>query len=52
MAENFQILVRRNSENLHLKLMGDFDGISAYELIDTLKKPVITSQGYLPIPTA
>ena len=25
-------------DNLHLKLMGDFDGSSAFELINTLKK--------------
>jgi anti-anti-sigma regulatory factor len=38
MALNFKIICHKNSENLHLKLMGDFDGSSAYELIDTLKK--------------
>jgi anti-anti-sigma regulatory factor len=38
MALNFKIICHQNSENLHLKLMGDLDGSSAYELIDTLKK--------------
>jgi len=38
MALNFKIICHKNSENLHLKLMGDFDGSSAYELINTLKK--------------
>ena len=38
MASNFKIICHKNSENLHLKLMGDFDGSSAYELINTLKK--------------
>ena len=38
MARNFKISVRRNSEDLHLKLVGDFDGISAYELLSVLKR--------------
>lgn len=36
MAANFKIQVFRNSENVHLKLFGDFDGNSAYELINTI----------------
>jgi hypothetical protein len=38
MAANFRIFVHRNSENLHLKLIGDFDGISAYELLDVIRR--------------
>lgn len=38
MATNFRISVHRNSENLHLRLMGDFDGISAHELLGNLKR--------------
>jgi len=38
MASNFRIYCHQNRGNLHLKLMGDFDGSSAYELINTLKK--------------
>ncbi len=38
MASNFKILFHRNDENLHLKLLGDFDGSSAWELINGLKK--------------
>ncbi len=38
MASNFRISPHRNSENLHLKLTGDFDSRSALELIDVLKK--------------
>ena len=38
MAPNFKIFSHQNSDNLHLKLMGDFDGSSAYELINTLEK--------------
>ena len=37
MAANFKISVHKNSENLHLKLTGDFDGSSAHELLDVLK---------------
>jgi hypothetical protein len=37
MASNFRIYCHQNKDNLHLKLMGDFDGSSAYELINTLK---------------
>jgi hypothetical protein len=38
MAPNFRISIHRNSDNLHLKLIGDFDGTSAYELLNVLKK--------------
>ena len=38
MEPNFKIFSHQNSDNLHLKLMGDFDGSSAYELIHTLEK--------------
>jgi hypothetical protein len=38
MATNFRVRVHRNSENLHLKLVGDFDGISAHHLLDILKR--------------
>ncbi|MCF8143630.1 MAG: hypothetical protein K9N21_06885 [Deltaproteobacteria bacterium] len=37
MAYNFRILTHQNSENVHLKLMGDFDGSSACELLNALK---------------
>lgn len=36
MAANFKVLVHRNSDNLHLKLMGDFDSTSAFELVNAL----------------
>ncbi len=38
MASNFRISMHRNSENLHLKLTGDFDGSAAMQLMDVLKK--------------
>lgn len=36
MAGNFRIVVSRERDNLHLKLVGDFDGSSALELINAL----------------
>jgi anti-anti-sigma regulatory factor len=38
MATNFRISVHRNSDNLHLKLSGDFDGTSAHEVLNLLKR--------------
>ena len=38
MASNFQIYSFKTRDSLHLKLTGDFDGSSAYELINTLTK--------------
>ena len=36
MATGFKICVHRNSENLHLKLKGNFDGTSAHELLTVM----------------
>jgi len=36
MASNFKIYILKTRESLHLRLTGDFDGSSAYELINTL----------------
>jgi ABC-type transporter Mla MlaB component len=38
MASNFRISTHQNSDNPHLKLAGDFDGTSAWELLNILKK--------------
>jgi len=38
MASNFRMFSYKTRDSLHLKLEGDFDGTSAYELLDTLKK--------------
>ena len=38
MASNFTISVHRNSNSLDLKLMGDFDGTSACELLNVLSE--------------
>lgn len=37
MASNFRIVIRRCNGNCQFKLRGDFDGSSAFELINTLK---------------
>ena len=36
MASNFRILIHQNDDNIHMKLMGDFDGSSAHELLNHL----------------
>ena len=38
MAPNFKISMHRYSNNLHVKLSGDFDGSSAWELFNILEK--------------
>jgi len=38
LASNFKIFSFETSDSLHLKLDGDFDGNSAHELLNTLKK--------------
>ena len=38
MASNFKIAIHGNDENLHLKLMGDFDASSAWDLLNGLKR--------------
>jgi len=41
MAKNFKINAHRERDILHLKLAGDFDGTSAWELIHTLENSSI-----------
>lgn len=36
MASNFNISIHRKSNNLHIRLMGDFDKSSAYKLLTAL----------------
>ena len=38
MANNFKILRHRTDDNLQLSLAGDFDGSSAFELLNMLKE--------------
>jgi anti-anti-sigma regulatory factor len=38
LASNFKIFSFETRDSLHLKLDGDFDGSSAHELLNTLKK--------------
>lgn len=37
MAHNFKINIHRTTDNLYIRLMGDFDGSSAFELFNALK---------------
>ena len=38
MAQNFKISTHRTIDNLYIRLMGDFDGSSAWELINAIKE--------------
>ena len=38
MPSNFRLLVHPNSENLHIKLIGDFDASAATALLESLQK--------------
>ncbi len=38
MGSYFRMSIRRKKRNMHLRLIGDFDGSSAYQLIEKLKK--------------
>lgn len=47
MAKNFKIIKHQNNACLHLKLQGDFDGSSAFELINVLKKSIPVAEIYI-----
>jgi len=38
MADHFKVVRHRSDGNLRLKIAGDFDGNSAFELLDGLKE--------------
>ncbi len=38
MASNFKLFYNQNRDSLHFHLYGDFDGMSAHELIHALEK--------------
>jgi hypothetical protein len=38
MAHNFKISVHRTIDNLYIRLTGDFDGSSAWELINAIRE--------------
>ena len=40
MSCKFRISAQRNNENLHLRLEGDFDGSSAHQLINYIKRNI------------
>jgi hypothetical protein len=38
MAHNFKMSIHRTIDNLYIRLMGDFDGSSAWELINAIRE--------------
>ena len=44
MAHNFKINIHRTTDNLYIRLMGDFDGSSAFELFNALKDNLHSTQ--------
>ena len=44
MAHNFKIKLQRTDDNLHIHLKGDFDGSSAFELINAIKENLKNSK--------
>jgi hypothetical protein len=44
MATSFKIVMHENSDDLHLRLAGDFDGSSASQLLEVLKDRAHTVQ--------
>ena len=38
MANNFRVSYRKEKDTLHIRLKGDFDGMSAYQLLRVLKE--------------
>ena len=38
MASNFRLLTHETRDSIHMKMYGDFDGTSAYELITEIQK--------------
>ena len=47
MAKNFKIIQHKDKECLHMKLQGDFDGTSAFELINILKETIPAAKIYI-----
>jgi len=38
MASNFKLFLHENKDSIHMKMCGDFDGTSAYELITAIQQ--------------
>ncbi|MFC1577468.1 hypothetical protein ACFL36_00490 [Thermodesulfobacteriota bacterium] len=47
MAHNFKINIQRSIDNLYIRLMGDFDGSSAFELSNAIKENLKSSKSIL-----
>ena len=44
MAQNFKISIHRRFDNLYIRLTGDFDGSSAWELINAIRENLNNSK--------
>ena len=44
MAHNFKMNIHRTNDKLYIRLMGDFDGSSAWELINAIKENLNNSK--------
>ena len=44
MAHNFKISIHRNIDRLYIRLTGDFDGSSAFELLNALRENLNSSK--------
>ncbi len=44
MAQNFKFSIHRKIDNLYIRLMGDFDGSSAFELLNALRENLNNSK--------
>jgi hypothetical protein len=44
MAHNFKIFIHRKIDNLYIRPMGDFDGSSAWELINAIRENLNNSK--------
>ncbi|MGD8261932.1 MAG: hypothetical protein PVG70_13395 [Desulfobacterales bacterium] len=44
MAQNFRMNIQRANEKLYIRLIGDFDGSSAWELINTIRENLNNSK--------
>ncbi len=47
MAHNFKISAHQTIDNLHINLLGEFDGSSAYELLNYLKDNLNSAKSIL-----
>ena len=47
MAHNFRIIIHRKIDSIYIRLIGDFDGSSAFELLNALWENLNSNQSIL-----